>query len=179
MRARASFTAQFRRKHFLPGGCIRVGFELKDERLGYALLRVVLGANLLMHGLGRILMGPGEFGFNLRAEFMHSRLPASAVWAFGTILPGIECLLGALILFGLRTRAALIASGALMVMLTFGSGLIRDFTAEGTQLMYAAIIATLVALVRFDGWSADAWMRLSDQGPRVDDGVDVPSGNGG
>jgi hypothetical protein len=45
--------------------------------------------------------------------------------------------------------------------------------------MYAAIIATLVALVRFDGWSADAWMRLSDQGPRVDDGVDVPSGNGG
>jgi len=87
--------------------------------------------------------------------------------------------LGALILFGLRTRAALIASGALMVMLTFGSGLIRDFTAEGTQLMYAAIIATLVALVRFDGWSADAWMRLSDQGPRVDDGVDVPSGNGG
>jgi len=58
-----------------------VGFELKDERLGYALLRVVLGANLLMHGLGRILMGPGEFGFNLRAEFMNSRLPASAVCA--------------------------------------------------------------------------------------------------
>ena len=155
------------------------GFELKDERLGYAFLRVVLGANLLMHGVGRMLMGPGEFGFSLRTEFMHSRLPAQAVWVFGTVLPGIECLLGALILFGLRTRAALIASGALMVVLTFGSGLIRDFTAEGTQLMYAVIIATLVALVRFDGWSADAWMRLSDQGPRADDGVDVPSGDAG
>jgi hypothetical protein len=57
--------------------------------------------------------------------------------------------------------------------------LIQDFTAAGTQLMYAAIIAALVALVRFDGWSMDAWMRLSDQGPRVDDGVDVPSGDGG
>jgi thiosulfate dehydrogenase [quinone] large subunit len=156
-----------------------MGADRKDERLGYALLRVGLGANLLMHGVGRILMGPGEFGFNLRTEFIHSHLPAQAVWAFGTVLPGIECLLGTLILFGLRTRAALIASGALMAVLTFGSGLIRDFTAEGTQLMYAAIIATLVSLVRFDGCSADAWMRLSDQGPRVDDGMDVPSGNGG
>jgi len=124
-------------------------------------------------------MGPAEFEFNLGVQFMHSRLPAPAVWAFGTVLPGIEGLLGALILFGLRTRAALIASGALMVMLTFGSGLIHDFTAEGTQLKYTAIIATLVALVRFDGWSADAWMRLSDQGPRIDGGVDEPSGNGG
>jgi thiosulfate dehydrogenase [quinone] large subunit len=156
-----------------------MGAERKDERLGYALLRVVLGSNLLMHGVGRILMGPGEFGFNLRTEFMHSRLPAPAVWAFGTVLPGIECLLGALILFGLRTRAALIASGALMAVLTFGSGLIRDFAAEETQLMYAAIIATMVALVRFDGWSVDAWMHLSDQGPRVDDGADVPSRDGG
>jgi hypothetical protein len=66
-----------------------------------------------------------------------------------------------------------------MAVLTFGSGLIRDFAAEETQLMYAAIIATMVALVRFDGWSVDAWMHLSDQGPRVDDGADVPSRDGG
>jgi len=36
-----------------------VGFELKDERLGYALLRVVLGANLLMHGVGLHIDGAG------------------------------------------------------------------------------------------------------------------------
>jgi thiosulfate dehydrogenase [quinone] large subunit len=158
---------------------MRAGFELKDERLGYALLRVVLGVNLLMHGVGRMLMGLGQFGFKLQPQFAHSPLPSWAVWSFGAALPGIECLLGALILVGLRTRAALIAAGMLMVVLTFGSGLIQDFTAAGTQLMYAAIIAALVALVRFDGWSMDAWMRLSDQGPRVDDGVDVPSGDGG
>jgi thiosulfate dehydrogenase [quinone] large subunit len=158
---------------------MRAGFEFKDERLGYALLRVVLGVNLSMHGVGRMLTGWGEFGFKLQTQFAHSLLPASAVWAFGELLPGIECLLGALILVGLRTRAALIAAGTLMAVLTFGSGLIQDFAAAGTQLMYAAIIAALVALVRFDGWSVDAWMRLSDQGPRVDGGVDVPSGDGG
>jgi thiosulfate dehydrogenase [quinone] large subunit len=158
---------------------MRNGFQLKDERLGYALLRVVLGVNLLMHGVGRILMGAGEFAFKLQTQFAHSPLPSWSVRSFGVVLPGIECLLGALILVGLRTRAALIATGALMALLTFGSGLIQDFTAAGTQLIYAAIIAALVALVRFDGWSADAWMRLSDQGPRVDDGVDIPSGDGG
>jgi len=158
---------------------MRVGFELKDERLGYALLRVVLGVNLLMHGVGRILMGAGEFGFKLQTQFAHSALPSWIVWGFGAVLPGIECLLGALILVGLRTRAALIGAGTLMAVLTFGSGMIQDFTAAGVQLMYAAIIAALVALVRYDGWSADALMRLSDQGPRVDDGVDVPSGDGG
>jgi thiosulfate dehydrogenase [quinone] large subunit len=139
---------------------MRDGFELKDERLGYALLRIVLGVNLL-------------------TQFAHSPLPSWAVWGFGSALPGIECLLGALILVGLRTRAALIGAGTLMAVLTFGSCLIQDFTAAGTQLMYAAIIAALVALVRFDGWSADAWLRLSDQGPRIDDGVEVPSGDGG
>jgi thiosulfate dehydrogenase [quinone] large subunit len=157
---------------------MRNGFQLKDERLGYALLRVVLGVNLLMHGVGRILMGAGEFAFKLQTQFAHSPLPSWSVRSFGVVLPGIECLLGALMV-GLRTRAALIATGALMALLTFGSGLIQDFTAAGTQLIYAAIIAALVALVRFDGWSADAWMRLSDQGPRVDDGVDIPSGDGG
>ena len=158
---------------------MRAGVELKDERLGYALLRVVLGVNLLMHGVGRMLMGVGQFGFKLQTQFAHSPLPSWSVWGFGAVLPGIECLLGALILVGLRTRAALIGAGTLMAVLTFGSGLIQDFTAAGMQLMDAAIIAALVALVRFDGWSADAWMRLSDQGPRVDDGVDIPSGDGG
>jgi thiosulfate dehydrogenase [quinone] large subunit len=120
---------------------MRNGFQLKDERLGYALLRVVLGVNLLMHGVGRILMGAGEFAFKLQTQFAHSPLPSWSVRSFGVVLPGIECLLGALILVGLRTRAALIATGALMALLTFGSGLIQDFTAAGTQLIYAAIIA--------------------------------------
>jgi thiosulfate dehydrogenase [quinone] large subunit len=72
------------------------------------------------------------------------------------ILPFIEGLLGALLLVGLRTRAALIGASLLMVVLTFGSSLVQDWSAAGAQLMYALVLSTLLFLHRYDGWSVDA-----------------------
>lgn len=153
--------------------------ETRDGRLGYAVVRVVLGVNLTMHGVSRFLMGPGEFGFKLQTQFAHSPLPAKFVWAFGTMLPGIEALLGVLILFGLRTRAALVGAGMLMAVLTFGVCLIQDFAAAGLQLTYAVVIAGLVALVRYNGWSVDAAMGVRGQVTAPDERVQVPFGDGG
>jgi len=153
--------------------------KTRDGRLGYAVVRVVLGVNLTMHGVSRFLMGPGEFGFKLQTQFAHSPLPAKFVWAFGTMLPGIEALLGVLILFGLRTRAALVGAGMLMAVLTFGVCLIQDFAAAGLQLTYAVVIAGLVALVRYNGWSVDAAMGVRGQVTAPDERVQVPCGDGG
>jgi thiosulfate dehydrogenase [quinone] large subunit len=132
--------------------------ERRDERLAYALLRVALGMNLLMHGVGRMLSGPGDFAFKLQVQFAQAPLPAWMVHAFGVLLPGVEAILGTLLLVGLRTKAALVAAGLLMAALTFGSGLIENWTGAGTQLMYAAIIAALMAALRFNGWSVDSWL---------------------
>jgi thiosulfate dehydrogenase [quinone] large subunit len=132
------------------------GLELRDQTLAYVVLRLVLGMNLMMHGVGRLLMGAGEFAEKLVTQFAHSPLPTWSVWSFGLALPGVEGLLGVLLLVGLRTRATLIAAGTLMLVLTFGSGLLQDWQAAGTQLIYAAIISGLIALQRFDGWSVDA-----------------------
>jgi thiosulfate dehydrogenase (quinone) large subunit len=143
---------------------MRVELQMRDERLGYVLLRLAFGFNLLMHGVSRMLMGPGDFAFKLQVQFEHSILPATGVGLFGILLPGVEALLGLLILIGLRTRTALVAASLLMMALTFGSAIIQDWPATATQLVYAAIVSGLIVLQRFDGWSVDSWLRRKEYG---------------
>jgi len=133
--------------------------NIADERLAYALLRIVVGTNLMMHGVSRMIAGPGEFAAKLVMQFGHAPLPASSVWLFGLSLPSIEATLGFLILVGLRTRAAFITASLLIVVLTFGSALLQDWAAAGTQLTYALVYSTLIFLHRYNGWSIDSWMK--------------------
>jgi thiosulfate dehydrogenase [quinone] large subunit len=137
---------------------MQVASESSDERLAYALLRIVVGANLMMHGISRMIAGTGEFAAKLVMQFAHAPLPAWSVWAFGLVLPAIEGGLGLLLLIGLRTRAVLIAAMLLIMVLTFGSSLLQDWSAAGIQLTYAAIYAALIFLRKYNNWSADAWM---------------------
>ncbi len=130
--------------------------ERRDERLGYALVRATLGMSLLMHG------GDTDVAwarFKLQVQFAQTPLPAWSVRGFGVLLPGVEAIVGTLLLVGLRTRVALVATGLLMVALTFGACLIEDWTAAGLQLGYAALIAVLLGLLRFNGWSVDWWLK--------------------
>lgn len=127
-----------------------------DQRLAYALLRIVVGLNLLMHGVSRIVMGAGIFASKLVAQFAHAPLPQWSVWSFGMVLPAIEALLGFLLLIGLRTRAALVAASLLIMVLTFGSALVQDWPAAGLQLSYALVYSVLLFLLRYNGWSLDA-----------------------
>jgi thiosulfate dehydrogenase (quinone) large subunit len=133
--------------------------DLRDRQTAYALLRIAVGGNLIMHGISRIISGPGEFAAKLVIQFTHAPLPAWSVWGFAQILPSIEGILGLLILVGLRTRAALIAASLLLVVLTFGSALIQDWNAAGIQLIYAMAYSALLFLRRYNGWSVDSWMQ--------------------
>jgi thiosulfate dehydrogenase [quinone] large subunit len=133
--------------------------KLRNEHLGYALLRAVVGVNVMMHGVSRMITGPGEFAAKLVMKFEHVPLPAWSVWVFGLILPTTEGLLGLLILVGLRTRAALIAASLLIMLLTFGSALSQDWDSTGTQLNYALVYSILIFLHQYDGWSIDAWIK--------------------
>ena len=141
---------------------MKPNFEISDERTAYALLRAVSGINLMMHGVSRMIAGPGEFAAKLVMQFAHAPLPPWSVWAFGLILPSIEGILGLLILIGLRTRAAAIAAGITIALLTFGSALIQDWPAASIQLTYAVVYSALIFLHRYNGWSLDAWLRRKD-----------------
>ena len=130
----------------------------RDHRAAYALLRIILGANIAMHGISRLIAGPAQFQTKLVGQFEHSVLPLSLVWSFGIVLPWAEALFGLLLLVGLRTRAALVGGSALLLLLTFGSAMIQDWQAASTQLLYAAVYAALLFGIRFNGWSLDALM---------------------
>ena len=92
-------------------------------------------------------------------QFAHAPLPPALVQLFGQSLPWVECLFGLLLLIGLRTRAALIGGALLILVLTFGSSLIQDWQAASTQLLYAAVYAALLFLLRFNGWSVDSLLQ--------------------
>jgi thiosulfate dehydrogenase [quinone] large subunit len=143
------------------GGIMRSEIEGRDQRLAYALLRMVVGVNLLMHGVSRMLAGPQTFASKLVGQFAHVPLPAWSIWGFGMTLPVIEAFLGILLLLGLRTRAALVGGSLLMMVLTFGSGLVQDWPAAGLQLSYALIFSVLLFLAQYNGWSLDACMNFS------------------
>jgi thiosulfate dehydrogenase [quinone] large subunit len=128
----------------------------RDKIAAYALLRVTLGTNIAMHGLVRMIASPALFISKLTMQFAASPLPQPLIHAFGQGLPWLEALFGLLLLIGLRTRAAIIGGALVMLVLTFGSTLIQDWQAASTQLLYSAIYAALLFLLRFNGWSIDA-----------------------
>jgi thiosulfate dehydrogenase [quinone] large subunit len=131
----------------------------QDRRLAYALLRAIIGVNLAVHGVSRLLAGPHAFATSLVTMFHATPLPAWSVLAFGLVLPWIEAALGLLILLGLATRFALIAASLTILALTFGSTLRQDWQSAGLQLIYAAIYAALLAFRQENTYSLDGTRR--------------------
>lgn len=132
--------------------------ERTDRALAYALLRLVLGVNILMHGVSRILAGVSGFVHGLLPEFHGTPLPAASVYAFGLALPYAEAILGGLLLPGLWTRYVCMLGLLLLAVLTFGSALHQDWNAAGIQLVYAIVYAVLLGLRRHNLYSLDAWL---------------------
>jgi thiosulfate dehydrogenase [quinone] large subunit len=138
------------------GGKMRFEAWKSDEQVAYALLRAVVGTNLLMHGASRVITGKAAFAAQLSEQFVRSPLPAWSVHLFGMVLPAVEGLVGLLLLIGWKTRVALIAALLLMLVLTFGSALVQDWNAAGAQLLYALVFSVLLFLRRYNAWSLDA-----------------------
>ena len=78
-----------------------------DRQLAYAIFRLTLGINNLVHGAGRIF-GPGAdaFAATTAVEFAKTPLPSGMVHAFLFIVPFAELVLGVLTTLGLFTRWA-------------------------------------------------------------------------
>jgi len=127
----------------------------QDRQLGYLFLRLILGLNIFLHGLIRILAGTIHFAASLIPEFAKTPLADWAVYDFGLVLPWAEAAIGLLLLLGLFTRWALIAGSLVMLVLTFGTGLRQDWSIAALQLTYAVIYAALLAFREHNFFSAD------------------------
>jgi len=132
-----------------------------DITRAYVLLRVTLGLNIFLHGVVRWTKGLHSFAESLVPLFAKTPLPPWSVFDFGYVIPILEAIVGAAVLFGLQTRRALQAGSILMLVLMFGSSLREDWSTVGIQLTYSVVYCILIAGVRFDGFGIDRLKRSS------------------
>jgi len=132
--------------------------EISNRTIAYALLRILLGVNIALHGISRLL-NPSKFQGMIEAQFAHTALSHTIIAAFALILPWAESSIGLLILVGLWTRIALIGGALLMIALTFGSCLIQDWQTAGIQLVYQIAYFILLFVHNYNHWSADTLLR--------------------
>ena len=131
---------------------------IPDRAVGYAFLRFVLGFDILMHGVSRLISGLAAFAEQMSNSFQNTILPVSLVRPFAQALPFIEVVVGGLVLLGLFTRAALMAGGVLIVVLMFGTTLQGKWDVLSQQLLYGAVYAVLLATARWNHVALDTWL---------------------
>lgn len=124
--------------------------------IAYTILRLSFGANILLHGLSRILNGRPAFLAYLNHYFEHAHLvPAGMLPVFGAILPWVETTLGLLLMLGLLTRFAVIAGALAMLVLVIGTNLAQDWVVSGLQLIYCFIYYYLLVHLEENRLSLD------------------------
>ena len=132
--------------------------QVSDIVIAYTILRLSFGANILLHGLSRILNGRPAFLAYLTHYFEHAPLiPASSLPAFGAVLPWVETTLGLLLMLGLFSRFTLIVGALVMTALVIGTNLAQDWLVSGLQLPYCFIYYYLLIHLEQNRVSLDAW----------------------
>lgn len=127
-----------------------------DAVIAYTILRVSFGANIMLHGVSRIVMGHAAFLAYLTHYFEKaSYIPVSLLSVFATVQPWVELILGLLLMIGLATRFSLIAGGLVIMCLVFGTNLAQDWLVSGLQLIYAFLYYYLLAHLDQNRYSID------------------------
>lgn len=127
--------------------------------IAYTILRLSFGANIMLHGVSRLLNGRAAFLAYLNHYFEHAHLiPASSLPAFGAVLPWVETSLGLLLMLGLFSRFTLIAGALVMLCLVIGTNLAQDWVVSGLQLIYCFLYYYLMVHLDENTISLDAMM---------------------
>lgn len=131
-------------------------FDLPDASLAHAVARVGMGINITLHGWTRLPDIP-KFVHYMETQFAGSPIEGPLVKLSAWGIVAAESTIGPLVLLGLFLRPALFAGGVLMWVLLFGVCLIQKWDVAGSQLVYLAIFSALLATVKHDRLSLDAW----------------------
>jgi thiosulfate dehydrogenase (quinone) large subunit len=124
----------------------------RNQQIGFALFRMTLGLDMFLHGVMRIPTLSAWVDTTAKL-FEHTILPMWLVRGFLFFLPFPEGIIGALLILGLFTRAALIAGSITIFILVFGTGTRQDWTTVGLQMIYALYYALLLSRAD-DNWLA-------------------------
>ena len=128
--------------------------------IAYTIMRVALGLNIFMHGFTRYQTGIGSFQEALEKEFTGTILPVPLVGLFGRSLPALETIIGALLIAGLFSQAAIIAGSLVMLVLIFGKSVKGDWQVVSLQMIYVAFYSALGFLTGYNTLSADYFFKI-------------------
>lgn len=134
----------------------RSGDRSLGRALGYFILRLSLGVDMLMHYVVRTWGISQDFVPVTEKMFVGNLLPMSWVHYFLTYLPYFEGVLGVLLILGLWSRWALTAEGLLVTVLLFGTALRSDWTVVSHQMIYLLFVFILLAVEDYDYFSVDS-----------------------
>jgi len=146
--------------------------SLEFQRAWAALFaRLILGLIFFMAGIWKVFqLGPIEHARKYFLPFADTFLPIWSLWFVGVTVPVVELIGGALLLLGLRVREALLALGAVLVIVTFGH-LLREplFNLTGHVIPRLALLLFILwcprELDRFSIDSAIARTRMKTASP--------------
>jgi uncharacterized membrane protein YphA (DoxX/SURF4 family) len=138
------------------------GVDSQNRAWAIALARLVLGLIFFMAGAWKVFtFGSLEHARRLFVEpYAATFLPRWSLWATGTIIPWVELVAGGLLLLGYRTRAALVALGGVLVLVTFGHLLLEPLYEFHTHVIprLALLLFVLVMPRSEDTFSLDEWL---------------------
>ncbi len=117
-----------------------------------ALGRWALGIMFLFFGLGKLQSVSGFVNGFLLPTFEKTWLPHWLLVPFGYCLPFLETGFGALLLLGLARNATLLATGLLLIVLTFGQVVLKQAPVVFTNMAYVFFTASLLFLAEHDTW---------------------------
>ena len=127
-----------------------------DAVIAYTILRVSFGANIMLHGVSRIVMGHAAFLAYLTHYFEKAPyFGAGMLSIFATVQPWVETILGLLLVIGLATRFSLVAGGLVILCLVIGTNLAQDWLVSGLQLIYAFLYYYLLVHLDQNRFSID------------------------
>jgi len=136
----------------------RTGDNSLGRALGYFIVRLSLGVDMLMHYVVRTWGISKDFVPVTEKMFVGNLLPMSWVHVFLTVLPYFEGVLGVLLILGLLSRWAITAEGLLVTVLLFGTALRSDWTVVSHQMIYILFVFILLAVEQYDYFSIDSYL---------------------
>jgi uncharacterized membrane protein YphA (DoxX/SURF4 family) len=133
-----------------------------DRSWALLFARLVLGLIFFMAGAWKVFqLGPLNHARKYFLPFADTFLPVWSLWLTGVVIPFIELIAGALVIIGLRTRAALVALGFVLAIVTFGHLLKEPLYEFHTHVIprLALLLFILVLPARDDRFSIDYLLR--------------------
>ncbi len=124
--------------------------------------RAVVGLIFFMAGMWKVFtLGPAGHVRKFFLPFQDTFLPVWSLWLTGFTIPFVELIAGALVIVGLKTRYALVALGAVLVIVTFGHLLENPLYPFHEHVIprLALVVFLLMVPAETDRYSLDAFFR--------------------